>query len=75
MDTFSDIIALWGTATALGRDIGESGVTVRAWRNRDSIPSAKWRNVVRAAQRRGFKGVTVNLLAKLAHERHGRPLE
>jgi hypothetical protein len=66
MDTFADIIALWGTATSLGQDIGESGVTVRAWRNRNSIPSRKWPVLVRAARRRGLNEVTFEALAKIS---------
>ena len=71
MDTFADIIALWGKATQLARDIGETGLNVRAWRNRNSIPPEKWVDVVAAAKRRGFKGVTVELMARLrAQQRH-----
>ncbi|WP_161624998.1 carph-isopro domain-containing protein [Paramagnetospirillum caucaseum] len=66
MKTFADIIALWGTATALAADIGETGLNVRAWRNRNSIPASRWLDVVAAAERRGFEGVTLSLFAHLA---------
>ncbi|WP_172822725.1 carph-isopro domain-containing protein [Paramagnetospirillum marisnigri] len=66
MKTFADIIALWGTATALAADIGETGLNVRAWRNRNSIPASRWLDVIAAAKRRGIEGVTLDVLARLA---------
>lgn len=65
MDTFADVIALWGKATALASDIGENPVTVRAWRNRNSIPSEKWLRIIAAAKSRGY-ALTLDMLAKIA---------
>ena len=69
MEKFADVIALWGTAESLGKDIGESGITVRAWRNRNSIPGEHWQKLVKAAEARGFPGVTLDVLADIAAKR------
>lgn len=66
MDTFASIIDLWPDAATLARDIGEKDVTVRAWRNRNSIPPEYWLKVVSAAQERGISGVTPTSLASIA---------
>lgn len=52
--TVKDIILLWPTAEELGRDINETGGTVRAWSNRGSIPSGYWCSIVTAAEARGI---------------------
>lgn len=65
MNTFADVIALWDTATSLASDIGENPVTVRAWRNRNSIPSGKWLRIIAAAKSRGY-ALTLDMLAKIA---------
>lgn len=68
-DTFSSIIDLWPSAAALASDLDEKDVTVRKWRNRNSIPGEKWLRLVRAAERRGFCGVTLGRLAQIADAR------
>ncbi|HZF44729.1 MAG TPA: hypothetical protein VEZ26_00220 [Sphingomonadaceae bacterium] len=65
MQTFADIVALWPNAVALAGDIGESPVTVRAWRLRNSIHASHWRSIVRAAEGRGIK-LTLDDLARIA---------
>lgn len=67
MLTFADVIALWGKATILASDIGENPVTVRAWRNRNSIPADKWRKIISAAERRGFD-LSLDDLARIAEQ-------
>ena len=62
METFADIIGLWPTAETLASDIG----TVRAWRNRNSIPSNRWGDVIAAAKVRGYAEVTPDLMVKIA---------
>lgn len=54
MMTHRDIVNLWPTATALASDIGASEITVRQWRNRNSIPARHWQAVLRAADERGL---------------------
>lgn len=66
METFADIIGLWPSAETLGEDIGVCGVTVRAWRNRNSIPSNRWADVIAAAKARGFDSVTPDEMTKIA---------
>ncbi len=66
MNTFSSIIGLWPSATALAEDLGENPVTVRAWAQRNSIPGDRWLLIVSAARRRGIQGVTLEVLARIA---------
>ena len=54
MSHLTPIYSVWaGNAEALAADIGESGVTVRQWRNRGNIPPKYWPKIVSAAQSRG----------------------
>lgn len=47
------IFAVWEhNAEAMAADINESGVTVRQWRNRKSIPPRAWAKIMEAAARR-----------------------
>ncbi|MBB3267613.1 hypothetical protein FHW79_005274 [Azospirillum sp. OGB3] len=69
LDTFTNVIDLWPNAVAMGNDVGETGLTVRAWKRRNSIPGEKWLRVVEAARRRGFENVTLERLAKIAQAR------
>jgi hypothetical protein len=65
MQTVAEIFALWRTDAELGRDIGLPYPTVSAWKQRGSIPAAYWRDIVRAARRRGHPEVTAELLVNL----------
>ena len=67
MQTFADIVALWPNAVALAQDIGESPVTVRAWKQRNSIHASHWRSLVTAAHRRKI-GLTLDDLARIAEQ-------
>jgi hypothetical protein len=69
METFPEIIALWPSAEALGADIGEPGLNVRAWKRRKAIPPEHWVALVAAADRRGIDGVTYERLAHIASRR------
>jgi hypothetical protein len=62
----TSIIAKWPSASALAEDLGIATVTVRAWRTR-GIPANRWTAIVRAAQARGLRGVSLIALAR-AHE-------
>lgn len=64
--TYAQIISKWETCSDLASDLGVSAGLVRAWRHRDKIPSAYWLDVARAAEGRGFKGVTLDALATIA---------
>ena len=69
MKTFADIINLWPTAEELARDLGVTGLVVRAWRNRESIPAEYWTAIAEAARKRKIRGVTLELFAGLAARR------
>jgi hypothetical protein len=69
MDSFRDVVNCWESAEQLAADLKEKGVTVRQWRNRDSIPPEYWPRLVVAATGRGFSDVTLELLAALAARR------
>jgi hypothetical protein len=48
------IYSAWdGNAEAMAADIGELGVTVRQWRNRNNIPPLYWQKIIEAAALKG----------------------
>jgi hypothetical protein len=61
----SDIFSAWPSDADLGRDLGVPYPTISAWKQRDSIPAAYWRDIIRAARRRGHPEITADLLADL----------
>lgn len=73
MDTFAAVIGLWPTAEALAGDLGLGGVTVRAWRNRNSIPPEYWRPLIAAGGGRGIEGLSLDKLAEIAEARRRLP--
>ena len=68
MQTFTDIINLWPepAPVSLAADLQEEPGTVRQWRNRDVLPPGKWLGVIRSAQRRRIRGVSLHSLARIA---------
>jgi len=58
------VLDLWSSQEELARDIGEKGVTVRAWKARGSIPASRDLKLVAAAGRRGI-GLTLEHIARL----------
>jgi hypothetical protein len=62
MRTVSDIIELWPRALDLALDLGISPPRISDWKNRNSIPAAYWRDLIRAARKRGISEVTAELL-------------
>lgn len=65
MNHGSEIFAAWPSDADLARDIGVSYPTVSAWKQRGSIPAAYWRDIIRAARRRGHPEITADLLVEL----------
>jgi hypothetical protein len=54
MSHLAPIYAVWDhNAEALASDIGEPGVKVRQWRNRENIPHVYWQRIIDAAARKG----------------------
>lgn len=74
MNTFAQIISLWPTISALADDIGVQYVTAQAMARRERIPSRYWNALVAGAQRRGFVGVTLEVLADIS-ESTAKPMK
>ena len=66
METVTDIINAFNSAEDLASEIGEKGVTVRAWRMRNSIPPRYWPAIESAAKRRNIETITIDTLAAVA---------
>jgi hypothetical protein len=62
MNGVDQIIDLWPSVADIGRDLDLPYSTVAAWKQRGSIPVAHWRDLLRAARRRGLVGVTSDSL-------------
>ena len=65
MESFRDVIALWGTPDAMAEAIGVNVHTARKWRTRDSIPADWWQRILEVAQADN-KPVTADDLARIA---------
>ena len=63
---FGAIIDLWPTLTEFALDVGEEREAVKGWHIRESIPGHAFKAVVAAAERRGYPGVTLQVLADAA---------
>lgn len=66
-----DLIDKWPKpkVATFARDIGVTVEHAAAMKRRNSIPAAHWRSVISAAEMRGIKVVSLELLADLAAER------
>ncbi|MGI9489064.1 MAG: carph-isopro domain-containing protein [Geminicoccaceae bacterium] len=69
MNSYREILSLWRRPSELAEDIGAKANTVSKWGQRDFIPPEWWNDVESAAKRRGFDGVTVRAMAKMAKAR------
>jgi hypothetical protein len=69
MNSFSEVLALWPTLSELAADLDLPYGVVKQWRRRNSIPSDKWQALVLAAQRRGHRRITAELLTSIAARR------
>lgn len=72
--TFRDVMAQWPTVADMARDLDVPEPTVRSWWQRKadtdfpgSIPGDWWVTIAAAAKRAKINGVTVGLLAEIAH--------
>lgn len=67
MKTHADVIDLWPKPSirTFADDIGVPYVNAQLMRYRKSIAVDHWETVVDAAARRGFDGVTMEVLARL----------
>lgn len=64
MHSFSDIIAKWPGLTVFAVDMDVPITTAQSWRDRDSIPNARWKRLVEKARARGIRGVTYAVLGQ-----------
>jgi hypothetical protein len=74
MKRMMDVFSAWPSDADLGRDIGMPYSTVSAWKQRGSIPAAYWRDIIRAARRRGHPEITADLLVDLHARVPGKEL-
>lgn len=65
MRNFKEVIDLWPSTAELASDVGKEADAVRKWKERGSIPSDVWADLVAAAVKRNYP-VDVQLLASLA---------
>lgn len=72
MQSFTDVINLWPSLTSFARDIRVEYVTAQIMRYRDSIAPRHWPKVVSAAGKRGFEGVTLELLTSFKANSGGK---
>lgn len=66
--THSDLINLWPSLAQFARETGIHYQSVRVYRRNQMIPYWHWEAAIAAAERRGFKGVSYEALAKGAAE-------
>jgi hypothetical protein len=62
LPTHPEIIAKWPSIREFGEDIGAEYNTAKHIRRRGLIPVRYWPQIVDAAQRRGFRNVTLHAL-------------
>lgn len=72
MKLFAPIIRRWPTVPEFARDVGCTVPAAGQWMHNDSIPAAWFAAVVRAAIKRGFNDITLDLLADRAEKRRLR---
>lgn len=70
MQTHLDVINLWPSPLSLACDLPEpvKASTVRYWKREGHIPPHRFDDVLAAAKKRGFRGVTYPLLAAGARQ-------
>jgi hypothetical protein len=72
MNSHKEIIELWPTRAEFAREVGVSYQTARQWYARDGIPARHWPEIVNAARKRNFSGVTLETLVAIEA---GRPVD
>lgn len=65
MAKLTDIFDAFGGATRLAEAIGISPIHAQTMKTRRSIPSGYWLAIVKAAERKKIRGVTLEKLATL----------
>ncbi len=72
-DTVGELLGLWPTLTEFASDIRVPLKNVSAMKARDSINVDYWPELIAAAERRGFAGVTYERLT-LMHAKRPQPV-
>jgi hypothetical protein len=67
-----DIIGCWPSIAAFAADIGVPYGTAKKMSQRGSIGSEHWINVTENARKRDIRGITVELLARIATAQSAR---
>lgn len=71
-----DLVLLWGPwpdcYRSLAADVGAEMHVPRDWARRNSLPAERIDDVVNAAQKRGFRNITHEFVAKLLAEIAGQ---
>jgi hypothetical protein len=65
--SFRDIIETWPSVYALANDIGAGAEIVRQWHVRNSIAPGWFYSVVAAAQAKGYRWITYEVMCLAAH--------
>jgi len=66
MNSFPDLIETWPSLGDFAADVNVPYVRAQLWKHRRSIPPQYWDDVVKAAQGRGYKHITLGTLTQLA---------
>jgi hypothetical protein len=75
LTSYIPIICKWPSLKAFGVDIGITGAYARTLKMRDTLPSRYWAPAERAAEKRGFEGVSVQVLAEISAARKALELK
>ena len=66
METVTDLISKWSSDAEFARDIGLTTSHVSMIKMRNSLHPKYWLAIIKAADKRGFKGISEDSLAKIA---------
>lgn len=75
IDSFHSLIRSWPSDNEFAADHDVTRALVRCWKHRNSIPVAYWQRTIEAADQRGLRGVTLDLLARLKMARGAQQRE
>lgn len=64
-ETVRDLIGNWKTIASFAADVGCGYEAARKMRDRNSIAPEHWGGVVRASEKNGLSGITMEFLAAL----------
>jgi len=65
MRSFSEVLARWDSRQAVAQDCGVTYGVVKQWERRGSVPARYWAALLKGAEARGIKGLSLELLQSL----------